>query len=287
MSICRFPIQPMSRPFVSACRSRKWRPAALVQARLDDIRIVNHDGARIDSSCGHLHQPWHERRAHPRQPRRRESPSPSDPPGRNLARRARQATSTNRRRSTTSSESCKWRQTASSTTRRRASSAGTRQSRRGARFCRWWARSLGGCRNRFFRNSDQGRFSLERDRAKIWISLLLLLAPTKPGQNLREKRLDFIPEEFEVHFSADGQELEQRQTMIPQFREDGYLPDGLHPAGEPEVMFRFGSSTPRRRRSRASASSLDRIGKTHRQQANCWSMEVLSRIKSSRTTSTR
>ncbi len=36
--------------------------------------------------------------------------------------------------------------------------------------------------------------------------------------------------------------------MIPQFREDGYLPDGLHPAGEPEVMFRFGSSTPRRRR---------------------------------------
>lgn len=36
--------------------------------------------------------------------------------------------------------------------------------------------------------------------------------------------------------------------MISQFRPDGYLPEGLHVAAEPEVMFRFGSSTPRRRR---------------------------------------
>ena len=36
--------------------------------------------------------------------------------------------------------------------------------------------------------------------------------------------------------------------MIPEFREDGYLPEGLHLANEAEVMFRFGSSTPRRRR---------------------------------------
>jgi hypothetical protein len=36
--------------------------------------------------------------------------------------------------------------------------------------------------------------------------------------------------------------------MIPDFREDGYLPEGLHVATEAEAMFRFGSSTPRRRR---------------------------------------
>lgn len=36
--------------------------------------------------------------------------------------------------------------------------------------------------------------------------------------------------------------------MIPAFRPDGYLPEGLHLAGEAEVTFRFGSSTPRRRR---------------------------------------
>jgi len=36
--------------------------------------------------------------------------------------------------------------------------------------------------------------------------------------------------------------------MIPEFREDGYLPEGLHVATEAEVTFRFGSSTPRRRR---------------------------------------
>src|SRR5580700_821382 len=36
--------------------------------------------------------------------------------------------------------------------------------------------------------------------------------------------------------------------MIPAFRPDGYLPEGLHPAAEAEVTFRFGSTTPRRRR---------------------------------------
>lgn len=36
--------------------------------------------------------------------------------------------------------------------------------------------------------------------------------------------------------------------MIPDFRDDGYLPEGLHRATEADVTFRFGSSTPRRRR---------------------------------------
>lgn len=36
--------------------------------------------------------------------------------------------------------------------------------------------------------------------------------------------------------------------MIPELREDGYLPEGLHLANEAEATFRFGSSTPRRRR---------------------------------------
>lgn len=36
--------------------------------------------------------------------------------------------------------------------------------------------------------------------------------------------------------------------MIPDFRDDGYLPEGLHVATEAEVTFRFGSRTPRRRR---------------------------------------
>jgi hypothetical protein len=36
--------------------------------------------------------------------------------------------------------------------------------------------------------------------------------------------------------------------MIPQFRVDGYLPDGLHSATEAEVTFRFGSANRRRRR---------------------------------------
>jgi hypothetical protein len=33
---------------------------------------------------------------------------------------------------------------------------------------------------------------------------------------------------------------------IPAFREDGYLPEGLHQASEDEVLARFGHSTPRR-----------------------------------------
>jgi hypothetical protein len=36
--------------------------------------------------------------------------------------------------------------------------------------------------------------------------------------------------------------------MIPPFRSDEYLPDGLYLAFEADVTFRFGSSTPRRRR---------------------------------------
>jgi len=36
--------------------------------------------------------------------------------------------------------------------------------------------------------------------------------------------------------------------MIPNFRPDGYLPEGLHAASDAEVTFRFGSTTSRRRR---------------------------------------
>lgn len=36
--------------------------------------------------------------------------------------------------------------------------------------------------------------------------------------------------------------------MIPDFRDDGYLPEGVHLATEAEVPFRFGASSPRRRR---------------------------------------
>lgn len=36
--------------------------------------------------------------------------------------------------------------------------------------------------------------------------------------------------------------------MIPPFRPDRYLPEGLHVASGAEVTFRFGSATPRRRR---------------------------------------
>ena len=36
--------------------------------------------------------------------------------------------------------------------------------------------------------------------------------------------------------------------MIPDFRDDGYLPEGLYVATEAEVTFRFGSHTPRRKR---------------------------------------
>ena len=36
--------------------------------------------------------------------------------------------------------------------------------------------------------------------------------------------------------------------MIPAFRPDGYLPEGVHHATEAEVTCRFGSTSPRRRR---------------------------------------
>jgi len=36
--------------------------------------------------------------------------------------------------------------------------------------------------------------------------------------------------------------------MIPAFRPDGYLPEGTHVASEAEITFRFGSTSPRRRR---------------------------------------
>jgi hypothetical protein len=36
--------------------------------------------------------------------------------------------------------------------------------------------------------------------------------------------------------------------VIPPFRPDGYLPEGLYLTWEAEVVFRFGSATPRRRR---------------------------------------
>ena len=36
--------------------------------------------------------------------------------------------------------------------------------------------------------------------------------------------------------------------MIPEFRDDGYLPEGLHVATEAEVTLRFGTATSRRRR---------------------------------------
>ena len=36
--------------------------------------------------------------------------------------------------------------------------------------------------------------------------------------------------------------------MIPPFRNDGYLPDGVHSATEAEITFRFGASSKRRRR---------------------------------------
>lgn len=39
-----------------------------------------------------------------------------------------------------------------------------------------------------------------------------------------------------------------QSSAIPPFRADGYLPEGLHRASEAEVLFRFGTSTRRRRR---------------------------------------
>ena len=37
-------------------------------------------------------------------------------------------------------------------------------------------------------------------------------------------------------------------SPIPPFRPDGYLPEGLHVCSEAEILFRFGSSSRRRRR---------------------------------------
>lgn len=37
-------------------------------------------------------------------------------------------------------------------------------------------------------------------------------------------------------------------SNIPEFRSDGYLPEGLYVATEAEVTFQFGTATPRRRR---------------------------------------
>jgi hypothetical protein len=36
--------------------------------------------------------------------------------------------------------------------------------------------------------------------------------------------------------------------MIPPFQPDGYLPPGRHPANEAEIIFRFGTGSPHRRR---------------------------------------
>lgn len=42
--------------------------------------------------------------------------------------------------------------------------------------------------------------------------------------------------------------MESQHLVIPPFRADGCLPEGLHRASEAEVLFRFGTSTRRRRR---------------------------------------
>lgn len=42
--------------------------------------------------------------------------------------------------------------------------------------------------------------------------------------------------------------MEPQDSAIPAFRADGYLPEGLYPASEAEVLFRFGTASPRRRR---------------------------------------
>jgi hypothetical protein len=41
--------------------------------------------------------------------------------------------------------------------------------------------------------------------------------------------------------------MDPQDSPIPPFRADGYLPEALHLASEAEVLFRFGSSTRRRR----------------------------------------
>jgi len=45
-----------------------------------------------------------------------------------------------------------------------------------------------------------------------------------------------------------GIRLRPEHPAIPEFRADGYLPEGLYKASEAEVIFRFGASSGRRRR---------------------------------------
>ncbi len=42
--------------------------------------------------------------------------------------------------------------------------------------------------------------------------------------------------------------MEPKELTLPQFRDDGYLPEGLYLASEAEITFRFGGSGQRRRR---------------------------------------
>ena len=57
---------------------------------------------------------------------------------------------------------------------------------------------------------------------------------------------------FVTRWTAEALTLKLRvdmlPAMIPDFREDGYLPEGVHKATEAEVTFRFGATTSRRRR---------------------------------------
>nr|VFK13795.1 MAG: hypothetical protein BECKLPF1236A_GA0070988_100949 [Candidatus Kentron sp. LPFa]VFK29578.1 MAG: hypothetical protein BECKLPF1236C_GA0070990_100909 [Candidatus Kentron sp. LPFa] len=42
--------------------------------------------------------------------------------------------------------------------------------------------------------------------------------------------------------------VHEQAIGIPDFRPDGYLPEGMHPASEAEVTFRFGTANRQRRR---------------------------------------
>jgi hypothetical protein len=47
---------------------------------------------------------------------------------------------------------------------------------------------------------------------------------------------------------ADGSCLLLEKSVIPAFREDGYLPDGVYTCAPAEATFRFGSGSKRRKR---------------------------------------
>ena len=47
---------------------------------------------------------------------------------------------------------------------------------------------------------------------------------------------------------ARGLAMEPRENRIPDFRQDGYLPEGMFLASEAEVTFRFGTLNRQRRR---------------------------------------